>query len=114
MKLDHLSKSLTLDWDNISIDEAFKRCLYILKNHCNVRKLMLSLSPHKGFHVRVFLFGYACILPLRRIWKDDGRRLVNDILNRPDHIHDILWTRKTDSRGVWEEKHLKTWYRVIV
>ena len=111
MRLSQKAKSLTLDWDNISIDEAYKRVDYILENHCNVRKLMLSLSPHKGFHVRVSLFGFATILPLRNEWKDDGRRVVNDILNRPDHVHDILWLRKTDSRGTWEEKHLKTWNR---
>ena len=89
-----MSKYLTLDWDNIGIEEAFKRVGYILANHTNVRKLVLSFSGFKGFHVRVYLYGNSNIVLLRKAWKDDGNRLINDILNRDDNTHDILWTRK--------------------
>lgn len=111
MKLDHKAKYFTLDWDNISIDEARKRTNFILDNYCNVKKLVLSLSPTKGFHVRITLWSNSNILSLRNSFKDDGRRVINDIFNRDDNIHDILWTRKTLNGIRFEEKHLTTYYR---
>ena len=100
------AKYFTLDWDNISIDEARKRIDYIMENYANVAKLSLSLSPTKGFHVRIWTHGITNICMMRKELKDDGRRLVNDILNRPDNIHDVLWTRKTVSGIVWEAKEI--------
>lgn len=107
MNLDKKAKYLTLDWDAISYNEALKRVYYI-KKQTNVRKIELSLSPTNGFHVRVSLYGNSNILLLRRAWKDDGRRIIHDIFNRPDNLHDILWSRKTIDGIVWEEKHLIT------
>lgn len=113
MKPDFKSKYLTLDWDDIDIDEAYDRCNYIFNNYANVQKLVLSQSPLSGFHCRISLYGASCVADLRREWKDDGLRLVHDLLNRPDHIHDILWSRKTVQGLVWESKELDTWRRSI-
>lgn len=109
MNTDFKGKYFTLDWDNISIDEAKRRCDFILKNYTNIQKLVLSLSPTKGFHVRCYCYGNTVIAKMRRELKDDGRRLVHDLLNRPDNIHDILWSRKTISGIVWEEKELRVY-----
>lgn len=108
MRLDQKGKFITLDWDNISIVEARRRTNFILDNYANVRKLVLSLSPTKGYHVRLYCYSDTLILPMRKALKDDGRRIIHDIFNRSDNIHDILWIRKTDSRGTWEEKELLT------
>lgn len=104
------AKYFTLDWDNISIDEAYRRVDYIKKNLKSLRMLKLSLSGTKGFHVRVYCNGLIHVANMRKIFKDDGRRLVNDIFNRSDGIHDILWSRKTVDSITWEEKHLITIY----
>ena len=111
MSPDFKSKYITLDWDNISIDEANKRMQYILDNYANVKQFVLSLSPTKGFHCRITLYSASNVARLRKEWKDDGRRLVNDLLNRPDRIHDILWSRKTLYGITWEEKELTTYVR---
>ena len=108
MNVDTRGRYLTLDWDNISIDEAYRRVRYICKNYANVSQLVLSLSPTKGFHVRLSMHSDTNIAAMRRELKDDGNRLVHDLLNRPNHIHDILWSRKTVSGIVWEEKELIT------
>jgi hypothetical protein len=110
MSPDYKAKYLTLDWDNISIDEAYARVKYICSNYANVRKLVLSLSPTKGFHVRISLYSNTNVALMRRALKDDGNRLIHDILNRPDNIHDILWSGKTVSGIRWEEKELITLY----
>lgn len=111
MNIELKAKHFTLDWDNISIEEAYRRCQYILDNYANVRELLLSLSPTKGFHVRVHLYGASYVARMRNEMKDDGNRLIHDILNRPDNIHDVLWSRKTIQGIPWEERHLKLYRR---
>jgi len=108
MNVDTRGKYLTLDWDNISIDEAFKRVGRICVNYTNVRKLVLSRSPIKGFHVRVYLHGDTNIAMMRRELEDDGVRLANDISNRPDYLHDILWSAKTVNGVRFKAKELIT------
>lgn len=101
-------KYLTLDWDDITYAEAERRIDYIFDNYSNVRKLVLSQSPLSGYHVRLYLYGDTNIALMRRAFKDDGRRLVHDLLNRPYYIHDILWSRKTVQGIPWESIELKT------
>ena len=112
MNPDYKAKYLTLDWDNISIDEAHKRCDNILEMFSNIRRLVLSLSPTKGFHVRVYCYSNTNVAMMRRTLKDDGRRLVHDLLNRPGDIHDILWDRKIVSGITWEAQKIKTYDRL--
>jgi hypothetical protein len=100
------SKFITLDWDDISIEEAKRRVRYICDNYTDIQKLVLSLSPLSGFHVRLTFIYPHLVAKLRRELKDDGNRLVNDILNRPDNVHDILWRRKNYAGTKWEEKEL--------
>ena len=106
MKSTFRAKYFTLDWDNISIDEAQRRIMFILDNYANIQELVLSLSPLKGFHVRCWCFSDTNIPEIRKQLADDGRRLVNDLVNSPDTIHDILWSRKTLSGITWEAKPL--------
>lgn len=99
------AKYFTLDWDRITIEEA-KRRYYKLVSCDYIQKAYLSLSPTKGFHVRVHTNMPINIAHMRNIWKDDGRRLVNDILNRDCGTHDILWTGKVVHGIRFKEKHL--------
>ena len=98
-----IAKTYTLDWDNITLDECLYRLHFIRKNHSNTKKLEYRLSPSKtGFHVRARLHGNACIPRLRMEFWDDPRRLLHDIFNRPDNIHDVLWDRKRIKGKIYE------------
>ena len=103
------SRFITLDWDNISLAEAQKRCQWILDNYSDISKLMLSLSPTKGFHVRLHFDYPHLIARVRRSLKDDGNRLLHDLLNRPDYVHDILWNRKVINGVYWYSEQIQTW-----
>ena len=94
MKIDYTSNYVTLDWDKISLQEALVRFININESP-NTRRATLSLSPRKGFHVRVWLHHPVIVAKYRFNFGDDPRRLLHDLFNRPDHIHDILWARKT-------------------
>lgn len=113
MSPDYKAKYFTLDWDNISIDEAYSRFKRICQS-INVSDAYLSLSATKGFHVRVHTHGLVTVADMRDYWKDDGRRLVHDILNKPDNIHDVLFTRKTVDSVTWEASPLTEWHHVKV
>jgi len=107
MNLRTSSKFITLDWDNISIHEANRRIQYIYDNYTDIQKLVCCFSPLKGFHVRITFKYPHLVVKIRKELKDDGNRLINDILNRPDYIHDILWNRKSYANQVWYEEPLK-------
>ena len=101
-----MTKYITLDWDNIGIDEEKKRIDLICKEHPNFTRLVLSFSPTKGWHCRVNFNYFVHNASLRRRYKDDGRRLVNDLLNRDNHAHNILWTRKVIQGKVYKSQEL--------
>ena len=106
MRIDYNSKTFTLDWDDITIGELRRRLAFMEKTLSSLRRYTVSLSPMSGYHIRVECHGPVCVATMRDVYKDDGRRLVNDILNRPDYIHDILWSRKTNHGVSWESKGL--------
>ena len=113
MKPDFKSNYLTLDWDRITLDEALLRCAYIWARwNFMLSRLKLSMSPCNGYHVRIWTNNKVNVAKWRRIFRDDGRRLIHDLMDNPDHIHDILWNEKqvTPSLSFYEED-LKDWNR---
>ena len=94
LKIDQTSKFITLDWDNINLHQAISQYNAILESP-NVKRATLSRSARKGFHCRVWFLFPVLVARCRFGLGDDPRRLLHDLFNRPAHIHDILWTRKT-------------------
>jgi len=108
MKIDKKSKFITLDWDNINLHQAMSQYNAILDSP-NVKKVKLSKSSTKGYHCSVEFY-FPVIIALSRFnLGDDPRRILHDLFNRPDHIHDILWTRKIIGGIVHESKKLVEW-----
>ena len=93
MKIDYTAKYITLDWDNINLHQAVSQYNAILESP-NVKRAKLSRSPRKGWHCRVWFSYPVLVAKCRFELGDDPRRLLHDLFNRPDHIHDILWARK--------------------
>lgn len=94
MNLKTTSRKITLDWDNIKLDEAVHRYNEIIDSP-NCQGAILSRSPTKGFHCRVWFFHPVRIARCRFNLNDDPRRLLHDLFNRSDNVHDILWDRKS-------------------
>lgn len=108
MNLNTRAKVITLDWDQIPIYDAYKRCEEIFSQFI-VSSVTLKRSPTKGFHVIVHFHIDVNVVQQRYKMGDDPYRLLNDILNRPAHIHDILWDRKIIMGKSWRSQHLNTW-----
>lgn len=94
LQINHTSTFISLDWDNINLHQAVSQYNAILESP-NVKRAKLARSARKGFHCSVW-FHYPVIVAKSRFeLGDDPRRILHDLFNRPDHIHDVLWTRKT-------------------
>lgn len=95
MNINDTSRFITLDWDNIGIGEAEARVKSLWINHPNIQKIRLHQSSRgNGFHCRIMFKFPVRIASARLALGDDCRRLCHDLLNRPNHIHDILWDYK--------------------
>ena len=112
MKQSFKDTYITLDWDRITIEKAKERIKFIWQSDPNIKHLKLSLSPMNGYHVRIWFYKWVKVAELRRKFLDDGRRLVHDLIDNPDHIHDILWNEKEFMPGFsFFERDLIEWYR---
>ena len=94
MKPNQTAKYFTLDWDKITIEQAEYRVKHMWMTNKLIKRLKFSMSPFNGFHVRCWTHKEIIIADLRRKYLDDGRRLIHDLIDNPDHIHDILWNEK--------------------
>ena len=111
MNLEYRDRYLTLDWDDIDRDACIHRMQAILEDYSNVKELLFRQSPSKsGWHIRVILHANTNVPLMRFKLQDDPRRLLHDIFNRADYVHDVLWDRKTIqgktfNASEWERYH---------
>ena len=101
-----------LDWDDITFSEC-KRRITLLKAYPIVREIELRASAMSGFHIIL-----SCdnvnpkrVLYLRRIWKDDGNRLVKDVLDSGYH-RDVMFRYKVIAGFTWYEEPICTYTRI--
>lgn len=105
MDIDFQSNNVTLDWDNISIDTAKKQAELIFTLDENVKTLVLYQSARKGFHCDIYTFRAVHNAGFRRKWKDDGLRIIHDLLQDNDVWNDLLFTCKIDKHGLRWDSH---------
>ena len=124
-----MKNHLELDWDKISINEAYDR-IELLKNYDVIESIELRQSATNGYHVYVKLYRdmeQDEIFRLRRSWKDDGKRLMMDcfwrlnnnknnsnVMFQSKRINGLLWYElplilytRTRHEGIWKEQKLR-------
>lgn len=94
MRLNFTADRYTLDWDNCSYLELRQRLYYVLNDETTAALKFRKSCRKKGYHVLVYTNIKVVVAKMRRKYWDDKKRLLHDILNRPDYIHDVLWTQK--------------------
>ena len=91
-------KIITLDYDNITWKECKKRFDYVLTFDF-VKSIKVYNSPlMDGYHLYVMLDHYMSwknIMKLRRIYKDDGKRIELDLMKDRPEIMMIMFRSKT-------------------
>ncbi len=103
---------IRLDWDDISFSECKRRISLIMK-YSIVKSLELRLSATSGFHIIVSCYNNNFNpFYLRRIWKDDGRRLVGDMLDAGAPYRDVMFQYKVIGGFTWYEEPICTYTRL--
>ena len=101
---------ITLDWDNITLEELRSRLSYIGYHYYYdlvPEKTKVMMSPQKGFHVLLWFKELHNVAKIRDELKDDGFRLIKDI-NRSHRVHDVLWKEKHKGTNIFESQDLYT------
>lgn len=112
------SSVIKLDWDAISWNEC-KRRISIMKKHHYVKSIEVRMSPINGYHIYVCLFFFVherTTYRLRRMWKDDPKRLMMDVFYRDgtkDNC-DVMFTMKLKHEIIWPEIPLFFYHRNMV
>ena len=91
------TKLIGLDWDNIAYSIAKERVDFILK-YDFIDYIDLFESPNgEGYHARIYTkypIPYEQRLRYRQQWKDDGRRIVTDLLKADSSPKEVLFNCK--------------------
>ena len=104
---------IQLDWDGIAFSLAKQR-LNKIKKMKPVKGYQIFESPRgDGYHVYISLkkpVSEKDSYKLRQFWKDDGNRIIMDVLYRPRHVpHDILFNKKLYMGQVLKERFIEGW-----
>ena len=106
-------KLIGLDWDNIAYSIAKERIDFILK-YDFIDYIDLFESPNgEGYHARIYtkyFIPYEQRLRYRQQWKDDGRRIVTDLLKADSSPKEVLFNCKiyngTEHKEIFIEKFI--------
>jgi len=104
LKENYKSTIATLDYDSITLDELRRRVQFI-KDNWPWLTIETKQSACRGFHVIVQFCKPIQIVRFRNELKDDGTRLVMDLLNR-DNVHDRLWQQKRRAGTIWKSHRI--------
>ena len=113
---------ITLDWDNINYEEASKRIGEILVD-ISVKSVEVRASPSLGgFHIYIETspINEQLAINLRRLWRDDGRRILGDLLAPKAIYREVMFVYKSSPLGTLGEipmvkyekvgKQIKIWH----
>ena len=75
-------KIITLDWDKFAWYNANKLIKYIFGDRKDIEKIKVYASPNlDGYHIYIYFdhwLEWSEVLQLRRKYKDDPKRLINE------------------------------------
>ena len=85
---------IKLDWDSIGYSEAIRRIRIIKQNPIIEYLDLFASSSGDGYHVYLYTKSEVNSLEYRDMYKDDGKRVVTDLLKRDESPKDVLFQYK--------------------
>ena len=88
---------ICLDWDLIALPEALKRIEKIKLNNTIKQITLYESASQKGYHCICETYYYmnpTLVYILRRAWKDDGDKLVEDVMYKSAPFREVLFSYK--------------------
>jgi hypothetical protein len=108
-----LKNFVTLDLDGISYREALKLFHEFLEKEKPLNAA-LYFSATRGFHVEATFKQMRDNWALRDYWKDDGRRLVHEILGERMEIGETLWDCKIELKEIGGKLQINPMSRTLI
>ena len=105
MTYDDLWKKITLDWDSFTWNEAYKIIKFIMNDRDDIEKLRIYASPNlDGYHVYIhfkYWLDWSEVIKLRRRYRDDPKRLINDLFKTNPDEKMILFSDKDGKKEIF-------------
>ena len=96
---------IKLDYDNISFSILYERLDFIKKNSI-VKSIKIYQSPSlDGFHIYITTkehLNFNETIYYRKIWKDDGQRIIYDLL-KYEQCKDVLFQLRMKRGMIFKE-----------
>lgn len=98
---------IKLDWDSISYCVAVQRIEKIIEQSKIIYADLFSSPSGDGFHVYIYTLEKLDALQFRQKWKDDGKRIITDILKPDNAPKDVLFQWKYINGKKYESEFMK-------
>ena len=98
-------KLITLDWDKFTWHKAYKIIKFIFNDRKDIRKIKVYASPNvNGYHIYIYFDKWLLwseVLQLRRKYRDDDKRLINDLFKTNPEEKMILFQNKNGKKEIF-------------
>jgi len=107
-------KIISLDWDNFTWKKAYTIIKFIMNDRKDIEKITVFTSPNlDGWHIYIHFnhwLDWKEVLPLRRKYQDDPKRLINEIFKDNPDEKMILFQNKNGNKEkfyceFWPQKY---------
>ena len=105
---------VTLDWDNFAWNKAYKIIKFIMNDRKDIEKIIVFTSPNlDGWHIYIYFdhwLDWSEVIMLRRKYRDDPKRLINDLFKTYPEEKMILFQIKNGKKEkfyceFWPQKY---------
>ena len=100
-----LWKLITLDWDSFAWNKAYKMIKFIMQDRKDIEKIRVYSSPNlDGYHIYIHLkywVDWSDVIKLRRRYKDDPKRLINDLFKTNPENKMIMFSDKDGKKEIF-------------
>ena len=98
-------KIITLDWDKFAWHKAYEIIKFILNDRKDIEKLKVYSSPNlDGYHIYIYFDHWLLwneVLHLRRRYKDDSMRIINDFFKTVSSEKMVMFRDKNGKNEIF-------------
>ena len=98
-------KIITLDWDKFTWHKAYEIIKFIFNDRKDIEKIKVYASPNlDGYHIYIYFDHWLLwseVLQLRRKYRDDDKRLINDLFKTNPEEKMILFQNKNGKKEIF-------------
>ena len=102
-------KLITLDWDKFAWPYANKIIEFIANDRKDIKKIKVYSSPNlDGYHIYIYFdhwLDWSEVLLLRRRYRDDSKRLINDFFKTIPSEKMVMFSDKNGKKEIFKHEY---------